>query len=939
MSPLLGPDGLLDSDPGPDDAGPDDPGTDDPAERLFLALLDAGPGERRALLAAAPAPDASEAARLLEAYGQSGSFLGVLDEAPLTALLNDDDLNGDLGDDDDDGLAEGTRVGPWRVVREAGRGGMGRVYLAERADGAFEQRVALKMVRPEAGGTRLARRFERERRILARLDHPGLARVVDGGADLDGRPYLAMVFADGEPITAYCDRRQLGIAARLALVEDVVAAVAYAHRRLVVHRDLKPSNVFAADGLPVPGGAPGRPGATLLDFGLATLLDDSPGDALAAGGLASGPITGPLGPILTPEYAAPEQIAGEPATTATDDYALGVLLYELLAGVRPYAFERRTAAEIERVVTTVEPARPSAALTAAAAETRAAAPHALRRALAGDLDTLVLKALAKDPARRYASAEALGDDLRRHRLGLPLRARPSTFAYRMSRFARRNRLLVGATVAVVAALGLGLAATLVQARAARAQAARAEAARDLLVGLFAPANPDVANADSISARMLLDSAGVRIERDLAGHPALQAEMGTLLGGILLGLNAHAAALPLFEQADARIRRLPPGTVPDPGAARAGLGTCLIHTGGDIARATALITDAHAVQRDALGPGHPTTAGTAASLAELWAIMGEPERVDSLLRITRNALRTAPTRTTPAGREALASVLTRTAEVQKVRGDVEGSEASAREALALFTALGSPLGTMDALVALGTAQYAQGDFAGAERAFRADLRISTDRSGLQSLATISAERLLARVLADRSGPGDSEQAGRLYLSAGARAERLGARGIAATSYGEWAMFLARDGYPAEAAPLAARATALIPAYNRVVSHIWQANVDLAEGEYAAARAGFEAGREEFPVLSAIGVGLAYDREGRTAEAVRAYRAAARAQRDRPTTASNAAQLDYRLGDALARTGRPAEGRRLLARADSATAAIYGPDHRFTRRVRDARRRAG
>ena len=816
---------------------------------------------------------------------------------------------------------------------------MGRVYLAERADGGFEQRVALKMVRPEAGGSRLARRFERERRILARLDHPGIARVVDGGADPDGRPYLAMVFADGEPITAYCDRQRLGVAARLALVEDVVAAVAYAHRRLVVHRDLKPSNVFAADGPPGPGGVPGRPVATLLDFGLATLLDDSPGDALAAGGLASGPLTGPLGPILTPEYAAPEQIAGEPATTATDVYALGVLLYELLAGVRPYTFERRTAAEIERVVTTVEPARPSAALVDAAAEARAATPRALRRALAGDLDTLVLKALAKDPARRYASAEALGDDLRRHRLGLPLRARPSTFAYRMGRFARRNRLLVGSVAAVVAALGLGLVATVHQARVAREQAGRAEAARDLLVGLFAPADPDVANADSVSARTLLDSAGVRIERDLAGQPALQAEMGTLLGELLFQLNAPDAALPLFERADARIRRLPRGAVADPGAARAGLGTCLLHTGGDAARAVALVGEGYALQRDALGPGHPRTVATANALAELWSMTGAPERADSLLRVTRDALRAAPARRTTAGRAALAGVLTRVAEVQKEQGDFAASEASAREALGLFTALGSPLGTMDALVALGTAQHAQGDFAGAVQSFRADRRIATDRSGRQSLATISSERLLARVLADRSGPGDSEEAGRLYLAAGRRAEALGARAIAATAYGEWAMFLARDGRTDEAAPLAARARELVPAYSGVVARIWQANVDLAEGDYAAARAGFGAGREEFPVLASLGAGQAYSREGRTAEAVRAFRAAARAQRDHPALASTVALLDFHLGDALARTGRPAEARRLLARADSATAAIYGPDHRFTQRVRDARRRVG
>src|SRR5690606_19179777 len=278
------------------------------------------------------------------------------------------------------GLPAGTLVGPYRVVGEAGRGGMGVVYRARRADGAFEKTVALKLVKRGMDTDEVLARFRRERQVLAGLDHPGIARLLDGGAAEDGRPYLAMEYVEGEPITAYADRRRLGVEARLALLERACEAVQHAHRRLVVHRDLKPSNVLVTED---EGGAPR---VKLLDFGVAKLLAPDAAEAMTRTG----------GGALTPAYAAPEQRRGEAVTTAADVYALGVVLYELLTGARPDETARP----------------PSAAVTPEAAAARGATAERLRRRLRGDLDTIVLKALREEPEARYPSVESLLEDLR-----------------------------------------------------------------------------------------------------------------------------------------------------------------------------------------------------------------------------------------------------------------------------------------------------------------------------------------------------------------------------------------------------------------------------------------------------------------------------------------------------------------------------------------------
>src|SRR5690606_20542002 len=279
-------------------------------------------------------------------------------------------------------LAPGTRIGPYRIAGTLGHGGMAVVYRAARADGTFEKEAAVQRVKRGMDTDGVLRRFRDERQSLAGLDRPGIARMLDAGAAPDGRPYLVMECVEGEPITNYAERCGLSVSERVALFERVCEAVTYAHRRLVVHRDLKPSNVLVTD-----DGPDGNPSVKLLDFGIARLLDEQAD--------ASAPVTRPEWRVLTPEYAAPEQLRGEPATTATDVYALGVLLYELLTGRRPDAV----------------PTPPSATVSFTAGE-RAMPPRRLRRALRSDLDTLALAALHPDPARRYASAEALLDDLR-----------------------------------------------------------------------------------------------------------------------------------------------------------------------------------------------------------------------------------------------------------------------------------------------------------------------------------------------------------------------------------------------------------------------------------------------------------------------------------------------------------------------------------------------
>jgi serine/threonine protein kinase/tetratricopeptide (TPR) repeat protein len=433
----------------------------------------------------------------------------------------------------DDALDAATepRVGSYRLVREIGQGGMGTVYLAVRDDDAFHKRAALKILKRGMDTDAIVRRFRTERQILAGLDHPNIARLLDGGTTPDGRPYLVMEFVDGAPLVEFADARQLDTAARLDIFLQVAAAVQYAHQNLVIHRDLKPANVLVTrDGVP-----------KLLDFGIAKLLNpEMAGHTLAptAAGLQ----------LMTPEYASPEQVRGEAVTTATDVYSLGVLLYELLTGRRPYRITSRAVADIARVVSEAEPLRPSVAIgEPAGAETDPATgttrpgtrppgpadTHRLRRQLEGDLDNIVLKALSKEPVRRYASVDQFAEDVRRHLAGLPVLARHDTLGYRMSKFVRRHRGAVVAAAAVVVALVTGIVGVAWQARVARVERARAEQRFDDVRALATAFLFDIEGAirdlaGSTPARQLVVQKGIeyldKLARDAGDRADLTREL-------------------------------------------------------------------------------------------------------------------------------------------------------------------------------------------------------------------------------------------------------------------------------------------------------------------------------------------------------------------------------------------------------------------------------
>jgi non-specific serine/threonine protein kinase/serine/threonine-protein kinase len=425
----------------------------------------------------------------------------------------------------------GRRIGTYRVVQELGRGGMGAVYLAVRDDDEFQRRVAIKVIKLGLDTDEVRRRFRTERQILAGLDHPNIARLLDGGTTDDGLSYFVMEYVEGTPIDTYCDTNRLTLAERLRLFRTVCSAVHAAHQNLVVHRDIKPSNILVAKDRT----------AKLLDFGIAKLLNPE----------LAGPTIVPTGDgvrPMTPTYASPEQLRGEPVTTASDVYSLGVLLYLLLTGRRPYRFRSLAPREVERVVSEEEPERPSVTLERveesseaggrtstleAVSRARDSQPDKLRRELRGDLDTIVLMALRKEPQRRYPSADAFSEDIGRYLDGLPVVARRDTVGYRVSKFVKRHRAGVAAAALVAVALVGGLVATTYSARIARREQARAQARFDDVRGLATSAMLEMHDAiadlpGSTRARQLLVSRALdylnRLAREAADDPGLASDL-------------------------------------------------------------------------------------------------------------------------------------------------------------------------------------------------------------------------------------------------------------------------------------------------------------------------------------------------------------------------------------------------------------------------------
>jgi tetratricopeptide (TPR) repeat protein len=654
-------------------------------DRIFCAALDAPLEHRDAIVARECGTDAAlreHVMRLLAADVRAEELLGE-SAAVFAGPMLIDELSESAGD----ALPEGQRVGAYRILRELGRGGMGTVYLAERADGQFDQRVALKVVKRGMDTDEVLLRFKYERRILASLEQPNIARLLDGGATDDGRPYLVLELVDGEPIDRYCDAMRLSIEGRLDLFGVVCDAVQYAHQNLVIHRDLKPSNILITT-----GGIP-----KLLDFGIAKLLDT------AAATDTPRTRTGIL--ILTPEYAAPEQLRGESVTTAMDVYSLGVILFSLLAGKRP--------SEIARPSTVI------ARLGSAArdiADARRTTGDKLVNQLKGDLDTITLKALAPEPERRYGSAQQLASDIRRYRRGLPVAAQADSAWYRTKKFVARHRMAVGAAAAVVVMLaGFATYVAVQQAETAH-QRDRAQRERDkanqvvaFLTDMLGNGDPSRARGDTLTIYQLLARSQENIDTALAAQPEVRAEIMNVLGNVYAGL-------------------------------------------GDFGRAQSLLSGSLDIRHRMFGDENRDVTETRAQLASVLTRMANYPAAESTYK------------TTLAGQRVLfgdksaevARTLHGLGEVSYWKGEHRQAADYFDRAIAILRGgVDDPLLTAAVLTDFAELRRAQNEFDKAEPMLREGLAIRRERLGADHPLTASSISSLATLLRDRGNVGEAE----------------------------------------------------------------------------------------------------------------------------------------------------------------------------------------
>ena len=472
------------------------------------------------------------------------------DADSMALALENRVLNSDNIPDIDPEKAIGTRIGPYCLDQLIGEGGMGEVYLAHRADEQYKQNVALKRVRPGYRSSEMMARFRIERQVLAKLTHPNITQLLDGGIDDEGRPYLVMQYIEGTPITTFCDTHRLSIEDRIQLFRVVCSAVQHAHQNLVVHRDLKPSNILVTE----------KGDVKLLDFGIAKLLNPEVVDL-------SMPVTQSQMRLMTPEYAAPEQVKGETITTATDVYALGVLLYELLAGRRPYRIKKKVHAEIERIICDETPSRPSTALMHAEdveaktegtaiqiSQARRTGLSRLRKALRGDLDNIVMMALRKEPDRRYVSAEQFSEDLSRYLSGRPVAAQKDTLKYRIGKFTQRNRVGVGVSLLVLIMAMAFTLSTIQQSREiaaerdrAQIEAEKATQVSNFMIDLFDSADPNQSDGEPVTVEQILQNGAQKIETELAEQPEVQADLLVDLGRVHRRVGLLEESLVLFKK--------------------------------------------------------------------------------------------------------------------------------------------------------------------------------------------------------------------------------------------------------------------------------------------------------------------------------------------------------------------------------------------------------
>ncbi|HEX3126118.1 MAG TPA: tetratricopeptide repeat protein [Thermoanaerobaculia bacterium] len=890
-------------------------------DALFDEALTLPPEERAAFLDRACGDDRElrEAVeRLIVADESANTFL---ERPPLIVLEGGEEA------------AEGSRFGPYRIERLLSRGGMGTVYLATRDDGQFERRVALKLLHPGTDDPEDLQRFRAERQILARLEHPAIARLYDGGETEQGVPFLVLEYVEGLPLDDYCDHNRLEIDDRLRLFRRLLDAVSYAHQNLLVHRDLKPANILVT--------AEGEP--KLLDFGIAKQLarerEGEPGLTRFR--------------MMTPGYASPEQVRGEAITTASDVYALGVVLYELLCGRSPYRLKHGLPHELEMAILEQEPERPSQALDredGPPAERIAAArcmkPRELRRQLRGDLDTIVLTALRKEPQRRYQSVIELAADIDRYLQEMPVSARPDKPLYRAGKFVRRHRLSVALT-GLALILIAGLFISLVQQRR-RVERERdtSRAALAFLVDVFEHADPYQKGAENVSARELLETGARRARLELASDPEVQAGLLDAIGQASVGLGQLDDAAPLLERSLAARRRLPPSLE---------LAESLEHAGwlhflrSDYDKAEPLLREAVALRRRL--PSGPTE--LAAALVHLGTLLTERHQSTDEARsreiegILLEALGLYQRASDDLG---VASTRFQLAKVKKDRGDLPGAErlyrqvlsaqrrlygedhpevAQCRRALALTLIVQAKPGEAKALLRqalasqrrvlpkdhpdiaatlndLALAYTRTADYASAEPLYREALASELANHGENHADTATVLFNLASAV---QGQGRLKEAAELHERSLATRRAL---------YGE------KHIYVAQVEAMLARIRSEQGRHGEAL--------DLARRSLATGRELLEPGHNELiGPLRAMGTALL--NAGRPAEAEPYLRESLDILRKtRAPGYFQTARIEVLLGDCLARLGRREEARSMLAQGLATLEAQFPPDHPW---VKDAR----
>jgi serine/threonine protein kinase/tetratricopeptide (TPR) repeat protein len=800
---------------------------------------------------------------------------------------------------------EGKLLGHYRLLRKLGTGGMGDVYLAERADDEYQQRVAIKVVRSGMFSPQIQSRLRMERQILATLQHPNIARLLDGGRAPDGTPYLVMEYIDGEPIDAYCDRRHLSIEARLQLIRTICGAVHYAHQNLIVHRDLKPNNILIT-----PDGVP-----KLLDFGIAKLLDTRHSAHTLA-------MTHYEYRVMTPAHASPEQVRGDVITTASDIYVLGVLMYELLTGRRPFHLVGTSLTDMERIICEQEPLAPSAMVARVNDETpemmadiaarRSTTPARLQKELRGDLDNIIGMAMRKDPERRYASAEQLAADLEHHLQGQPVLATRDTWIYRTRKFVKRHTLAVAAGVVAVITLAGFSAITYIQSQriarerdVATAERTRAEQISSFLVELFELSDPSKSRGNQVTAREILDIGARRIRLGLNEQPETRATLLGTIGRVYSSMGLYESSVELLEEAWRARVGLHGERHPEVARARAALGIALCDQGQLDACAEHLDV-ALSMQKQLLGADAlplATTLEAYGQLAQLRGQLDEAERyyADSLAIYRRHGQERT---------SAAASVMNEMANLHTYRSDFERAATLYRAALDIDrSALGNDHPQVGLHVQnLAFALQSQGKLDEAAPHYAESLQILSKVLGESHPMTLDASSNYGRFLHRRGDFAQAEQvlARVVELDRKARGDTHPYVGHDLVSLG---MLRLDSGHPAQ-----------------------------AEQDFTAALSIYAASLppdHPFAGSALSGLGRAQLEQGRAREAERTLRQATEiVAKSLDADSPQLAAINSSLGRALLAQQRPEEAAPLLRSSYPTLAKAQGEDAVITRRTKEA-----